>query len=99
MKVIRKATFTQTGINMNAEKRYSQWSTQRRKYERWWLGKRCRLDGSTREFRLVVRVEMVGPPSFVYGDVWLHYDDGDREHVFHGEAFRPRKADVQTEGS
>ena len=65
------------------------------KYERWWLGKRCRLYLSQRPFKKVIKVELVGPPSFVYGSVWLHYEDGTNENVYCGNAFKPRKKDVE----
>lgn len=64
------------------------------RYQRWWLGKMCRI-GHYGEFRKVTEVELVGPPSFVYGDVWLHFDDGDSQAVYHGDAFKPRKKDVE----
>jgi len=64
------------------------------KYERWWLGKFCRVRGGT-EFKQVKEVRLVGPPSFFYGDVWLVFADGEERPVYHGDAFTPRKSDVE----
>ena len=74
----------------------------RERYERWWLGKKVLLRGMDPEDpppgwpKRVVKVEMVGPPSFVYGDVWLHFEDGTNEPVRYPPegVFRPRKKDV-----
>ena len=65
------------------------------KYERWWLGKKCRTSDRS-EFKVVTRIEFTGPPSGVYGDVELHYADGTCEWV---QAFGhcPRKKDVEVE--
>ena len=49
----------------------------RRRYEKWWLGKHCRL-WQGQPFRRVVHIELIGPPSFFYGDVWLTFEDGER---------------------
>lgn len=69
------------------------------RYSRWWLGKRVRNAdmGSERPFKKVVRIELIGPPSFVYGDVELHYEDGTSEYVrpTSRNAFKPRKKDVE----
>lgn len=83
------------------------------RYEKWWLGKMCRLtanglcDGA--RFRKVVEVRLVGPPSFVYGCAWLVYEDGTEDSIIgmvdRGEgyyrryesAFRPRKCDVEVQ--
>jgi hypothetical protein len=62
-------------------------------YQRWWLGKTVlKQDGQTQAF--VTGVDCIGPPSFVYGAVELHYDDGTREMVNAVGRFRPRKMDV-----
>jgi hypothetical protein len=67
------------------------------KYERWWLNKRCRLAHSSRAFSRVVKVMLYGPPSFIYGCVFLHFDDGSNAPVMHGNSFKPRKCDVEVE--
>lgn len=63
-------------------------------YQRWWLGKMCRVS-SDREFKRVTMIECTGPPSMVYGGVILYFEDGTRDDVNYGEAFRPRKSDVE----
>lgn len=67
------------------------------RYEKWWLNKRCRLIHSTGPFKLVIGVELTGPPSFVYGGVTLHYEDGTADTVHDFGAFKPRKKDVEME--
>lgn len=67
----------------------------RERYCRWWEGKLCRRVGSNKPFKRVIEVECVGPPSFVYGTVILHYEDETSEHVLCGNAFKPRKTDVE----
>ncbi len=65
-------------------------------YERWWLGKYCRPANMTNHpFKKVVSVELVGPPSFFCGDVWLHFEDGTRNSVYCCGKFKPRKQDVE----
>lgn len=64
------------------------------RYNRWWLHRRCRRANSDREFKLVTRVELVGPPSFFYGFVVLHYSDGTTENISPVYASKPRKTDV-----
>jgi hypothetical protein len=71
------------------------WECQER-YDRWWKGKRCRTQPLAK-FKRVSNVELIGPPSFVYGDCILHYEDGTSDSVFHGNSFRPRKFDVEVE--
>ena len=71
-------------------------------YSGWWVGKWCRNTINPQsKFRLVVDVELIGPPSFVYGDVQLIYSDGTRESVRYptrqlgrSQQFRPYKKDV-----
>lgn len=65
------------------------------RYERWWLGKKCRQKFSTGAFRKVTKVILYGPLSFVYGTVELVYEDGRAENVNMGDAFKPRKSDVE----
>lgn len=60
-------------------------------YEGWWVGKYCKTHSSIKDYRLVVDVEVIGPPSFVYGAASLIYVDGEREHIYCGNAFKPRK--------
>jgi hypothetical protein len=65
------------------------------KYKEWWLGKLVRPIGSDSEFRRVVDIALYGPPSFFYGSVVLHFEDGS-EHLIHpGNAFKPRKKDIE----
>jgi hypothetical protein len=66
-----------------------------KKYEKWWLGKHCRLAGSNRRFKLVKDINLFGPPSFVYGSVELVFADNSAECVYHGQSFKPRKKDVE----
>jgi len=76
------------------------------RYERWWLDKYCRPANQRKPFKKVVEIEMVGPPSFVYGGIVLHYEDGTEDIVGGGriqgtygyykrEAFKPRRCDVE----
>jgi hypothetical protein len=66
-------------------------------YEGWWLGKRCRIRAQAEQpFRRVEKVRLVGPPSFVYGSVWLTFDDGEEMFVV-TPSYRPRKRDVLVE--
>jgi len=67
----------------------------RQRYLKWWKGKLCRPFGSTGPFRRVTGVLMHGPPSFVYGCAELLYEDGIAENIYHGDAFKPRKMDVE----
>lgn len=64
-------------------------------YRGWWVGKLCRLAGSSKPFKRVIDIDLYGPPSFVYGTVVLCYEDGTDEHVSCGNAFKPRKKDVE----
>lgn len=65
------------------------------KYERWWLGKYCRLRFSMGPFRKVIKIKLFGPPSFVYGTVELTFEDGEIVNVCTVHSFRPRKYDVE----
>ena len=66
------------------------------RYERWWLRKYCRPAHSRKPFRKVVKIEMVGPPSFVYGQITFRYEDGSYDIIAGGgDAYRPRKCDVE----
>ncbi len=67
------------------------------RYERWWLGKYCRLAGqSHRPFKKVVKIETCGPPSFVSGQITFIYADESEEIVSGGlDAYKPRKFDVE----
>jgi len=73
------------------------WDFQKR-YENWWLGKRVRTPPGQGEFRLVTAIELVGPPSFVYGNVWLTFEDGTTDFVKSDpNSFKPIRADVEVE--
>ena len=67
-----------------------------KRYENWWLGRRCRRVGVS-EYDRVVRVELHGPPSFVSGYVTLHFEDGSSSIVNPLQSFRPRKRDVEVD--
>lgn len=67
------------------------------KYRRWWFGKMCRVAGVPGPFRKVTGIKLIGPPSFVYGDVWLTFEDGVEVGVWHSDAFTPRKSDVEVQ--
>ena len=80
----------------------------RERYERWWLGKYCRpANRPNQPFKKVIHIDMVGPPSFVYGQITFHYQDGTEDIVAGGhtgqgsrgwaigEAYKPRKVDVE----
>lgn len=64
-------------------------------YKRWWLGKYCRLVGSHGEFKYVMDVKFTGPPSGVYGSAELVYHDRSKQIIPCGNAFKPRKKDVE----
>ena len=68
----------------------------KRRYRKWWKGKKCRLTHSESEFKEVNFLTFLGPPSMVYGEVYLVYMDGTNELVKHSiNTFRPRKKDVE----
>lgn len=64
-------------------------------YKKWWRGKYCRTVGFKGEFKYVMDVKFHGPPSGVYGDAELIYEDGTRETIFCFGAHKPRKKDVE----
>ena len=72
-------------------------------YYDWWVGKWCMNASQPQEKpELVLDVELIGPPSFVYGDVYLVFSGNKKRMVipnhvrtYNGpEVFRPRKKDV-----
>lgn len=78
------------------------------RYEKWWLGKYCRpASHGEKPFKKVVKIEMCGPPSFVYGQISFIYEDGTEDIVAGGlivgtvgcrrgdTAYKPRKCDVE----
>jgi hypothetical protein len=65
-------------------------------YKRWWVGKKCRISKFD-AFKLVKDVEVFGPPSFVYGSASLIFEDGSEQTIPCGEAFKPRKQDVEVQ--
>ena len=70
----------------------------RERYERWWLGKYCRPAWCNRNqrFKKVVKIDLIGPPSFVSGQITFHYEDGTDDMVAGmGNAYKPRKCDVE----
>lgn len=66
-------------------------------YEGWWLGKMCRKAHSEKPFKKVVSIQYIGPPSFVYGFIILHFEDGTEETIAPEGKFRPRKKDVEVQ--
>jgi len=69
------------------------------KYERWWLGKSVRTAGSNKPFRKVAGIRLVGPRSFVYGNVWLNFE-GDKKEIWYlvpQHGFKARKKDIEVE--
>ena len=68
----------------------------KKKYESWWLGKYCRpIARKDAGFKKVVKIELLGPPSFVYGQCLVKFEDGS-EIWLPNEfgAYRPRKKDM-----
>jgi hypothetical protein len=64
-------------------------------YEKWWLGKYCHPANSNCEFKKVSKIIMHGPPSFVYGQIDMVYEDGSMDIVNGGlSVYKPRKSDV-----
>ena len=63
------------------------------KYRKWWVGKKIRMeDGTIRE---IVDVWLTGPPSFVYGNVTIVLDNGDRILIPSPlGTYKPRKKDL-----
>jgi len=64
------------------------------KYYDWWVGKWCK--NASQEYEnpeLVLDVELVGPPSFVYGSVYLILNGNKKRRVI-TDAYSPRKTDV-----
>ena len=69
-----------------------------RRYRKWWVGEECRLFGSHSDYKLVNNLVFLGPPSMVYGEVYLVYSDGTNERIIHPlNTFRPRKKDVDVQ--
>lgn len=78
------------------------------RYEKWWLGKHCRpADAIDKPFKKVKAIDVIGPPSFVYGQITLCYEDGTEDIVGGGwighgwqrrNAYKPRKIDVEVQG-
>jgi len=64
------------------------------KYRRWWLGKLVRQPGCE-EYRLVVDIQLVGPPSFVYGDVLLMFRKARNPWPVPHSGFRPTRKDLE----
>lgn len=66
---------------------------EQKKYEKWWLGKKC-FCRSTGEYMTVNKVTLVGPPSFVYGCVFLSFENGPSEEPIIHRGYKPTKKDV-----
>lgn len=66
------------------------------RYKRWWAGRFCKTKYRHRaRFKKVVDVEVFGSPSFVYGTASLIFADGTSETIYQGDAYVPRKRDVE----
>lgn len=63
------------------------------RYRKWWQGKICK-DISMSEFRLVKDINVVGNPSFVYGNGYFVFEDGSK-HAIATNSYVPRKYDVE----
>lgn len=62
----------------------------------WWVGKYCRTR-SHHEFKKVVDVKTFGSKSYVTGNAVLVFEDGDESQIYIGDAYRPRKKDVEVQ--
>lgn len=65
-------------------------------YCKWWLGKYVRtpMEDET-VFHKVINIDVLGPPSFVYGQATLYYEDGSEQNLpYDPKAYRPRKFDM-----
>jgi len=74
----------------------------RKRYEGWWLGRYCRPAwcNVAQPFKKVVKIELLGPPSFVSGQLVFHYEDGTEETIAGmGNAYKPRRCDVEVQES
>lgn len=70
-------------------------------YRRWWLYKWVRSAYEPHsEFKFVTDVRWQGPPSGVYGDVELTFEDGTTDFIRKRShsSFRPIKADIEVRG-
>lgn len=72
---------------------------EQRKYERWWLHKKCRRAFHTIPFRLVAGVRVIGPPSGFNAIVELTYEDGRTELIGPPPkgGYKPNKSAVEVE--
>lgn len=66
-------------------------------YERWWLGKLvAEVQGAPLEPpRRCVRLLFFGPPSFTYGYIHMHFEDGTYVCIRNRSSHRPLKSDVR----
>ena len=67
----------------------------RDRYCKWWVGKKCRPVGYMGEFKRVKDVIFYSSFSGVYGTGKLVFEDGTESMIFCGEAYKPRKRDVE----
>lgn len=65
------------------------------RYRKWWVGKKCRPVGYMGEFKRVKDVIFYSSFSGVYGTGKLVFEDGTESMIFCGEAYKPRKRDVE----
>lgn len=68
------------------------------RYEKWWLGKRCRRRWTDDPFRKVVAIRLYGPNAFVTGVVDVEFEDGTVEHAPMGvNDWKPPKSAMEVE--
>lgn len=69
-------------------------ANEQEKYEKWWLGKMCRVRNA-KVFSKVIKVTLNGPPSFVYGNVYLDFEDGRKDVFVYCLTNKPTRKDVE----
>lgn len=67
------------------------------RYRTWWLGKLVRRAGSDSEFKRVIGLEFIAPPSGFVGVVELKFSDDSKRLIapLKTNAYRPRKKDLE----
>ena len=68
-------------------------------YKRWWLGQMCRpRNKPSEQFKLVIDMKVIGPPSLFNCVVKVVYVDDTFDYVPMGpNSFRPRKCDMEVQ--
>lgn len=74
---------------------------EQRKYERWWLNKKCRRLFSTGIFQLVIKLKVIGPPSGFNAIVEITFEGGKTILVGPPPAggYKPNKTAMELEPS